>query len=210
MSPELQGKIKSAILLADGTKISSADPLFHFFIAQQEILDGFTQPVVEAVGAIPELLEKSLEKFVFAIEEAEKTSETLCAETKATLSALAMCELDSAHQRIKESVNSSVTSAVGDALQKVGADIAEMERKAKSLANGFRDPKALLLNLVLSSGLVVLLFVFSIGSFMLYQVGTKNLDSANFWHKQYQEQKTALSALPVSVKKQLPGALKVE
>lgn len=210
MDEILKDEIRTGVLLESGMKISVDDSIFTYFIGQKIVLDNFTQPIVSAMQQLPGELEKSLSKIVFAGEEAERTSETLLLETKGALSALAKFETDAAHERLKGSIESNVSELLTTALQRVNSDIAQVERQAKTLANGFRDNKASRLNMVLTIAFVGLMWLFSTGLYLVYSSGSKNLEAANFWHDQFSTQQTALKSLPPAVKKQLPIKLLIE
>lgn len=208
LDAEVIEDIKNQVFASRAIKLSDSDPIFCYFIGQQVVLARFTDPILQAMASIPDALEISLSKILFAVEEVERTSETLCAETKSTLKALAKCELESAHQRINESINHCVSNAVTDCLKSANAEVAALALQLKSLSNGSRDPKALWMNLVMACSVAVLICVFSTGLFLMYQATTKNVDAANYWHGQYKQQEAALSALPPALKSQLPPSLK--
>ncbi|WP_434598690.1 hypothetical protein M1D58_27650 (plasmid) [Pseudomonas sp. R4-76] len=210
MDEALKDKIRSDLLLEHGVKISNDDPIFAYFIGQKLVLDNFTQPIVEAMRALPGELEKSISKIVFAVEESERTSETLLHETKGALSALAKFEVEAAQERLKHNIEDSVAGLLKSALQGVNDEVVQIERQVKTLGKGLRDSKASLLNMILAVAVVALMGLFSVATYMLYVSGTENRDAANYWHGQYQGQQDALKALPSSLKKQLPNKLLIE
>lgn len=210
MDEALKDKVKTGVLLEQGLKISDADPIFTYFIGQKIVLDNFTQPIVDAMRALPGELEKSISKIVFAVEEAERTSETLVHETKGALSALAKFEVEAAQERLKHKIEDSVAGLLKNALQGVNDEVVQIERQVKTLGKGLRDSKASLLNIVLAVAVVGLMGLFSVATYMLYVSGTENRDAASYWHDQYKGQQDALKALPSSLKKQLPNKLLIE
>lgn len=210
MDEALKDKVKTGVLLEQGQKISDEDPIFTYFIGQKIVLDNFTQPIVDAMRALPGELEKSISKIVFAVEEAERTSETLLLETKGALSALAKFEVEAAQDRLKHNIEDNVAGLLKNALQGVNDEVVQIERQVKTLSKGLRDSKASLLNMILAVAVVGLMGLFSTGMYMLYVSGTKNLDAANYWHDQYKGQQDAIKALPATLKKQLPSKLLIE
>lgn len=207
MDEVLEDEIRTEIFLKRGVKINSDDPIFLYFVGHKVVLDKFTQPIVDAMRALPGELEKSISKIVFAVEEVERTSETLLLETKGALSTLAKCEVEAAHERLKHNIEDNVTGQLKNALQRVNDDIVQVERQAKTLSKGLRDSKASLLNMILAVAVVGLMALFSTGMYMLYSVSTKNLEAANYWYDKYQGKQEALLSLPPSLKKQLPNKL---
>jgi predicted Zn-dependent protease with MMP-like domain len=210
MDEVLEDEIRTEIFLQRGVKINSDDPIFLYFVGHKVVLDKFTQPIVDAMRALPGELEKSISKIVFAVEEAERTSETLLLETKGALSALAKCEVEAAQERLKHNIEDNVAGLLKNALQGVNDEVAQIERQVKTLGKGLRDSKASLLNMILAVAVVGLMGLFSVGMYMLYVSGTENRDAANYWHDQYKGQQDALKTLPSSLKKQLPNKLLIE
>ena len=198
---EIFQQIKSDVYLNLGIKLSDQDPIFAMVLANQATMQTFKQPIVSAIESIPEVLEGTLNIIAAAVENAEKTAGTLTAETKALLVALSKVETEAAHQRIREAVESSVDKALGKTLNRVQVDIHEIEGKVKSLGGNFRDKKASLLNLVLAGSLFTLISVFSLGLYVLYDIGMSNRNSAEFWKEKYIEQQDVISSFPPSVKK---------
>ncbi|MCS4315598.1 putative Zn-dependent protease with MMP-like domain [Pseudomonas sp. BIGb0381] len=210
MDEVFKDEIRSRLLLEHGVKLSGDDPIFSYFIGQQVVLDRFTLPIVEAMQRLPGELEKSLSKVVFAVEEAERTAETLMHETKGALSALGKFEVEAAQERLKGSVEASVSELLTTALQRANSDITQVERQAKALSNGLRDTKTSRLNMVLAIALIGLMGLFSIGLFLLYSAGSKNQEAANYWFDRYSGQQEALKSLAPGVKKLLPNKLLAE
>lgn len=198
---ELFQQIKSDVFLRLGIKLSDQDPIFAMVLANQATMQTFSGPIVSAIESIPDVLEGTLNIIATAVEEAEKTAGTLTAETKALLVALSKVEIESAHQRIREAVESSVDKALANSLNRVQADVQAIESKVKSMGANFRDRKASLLNLVLAGALFTLIGVFSLGLYVLYDIGVSNRNSAEFWKGKYSEQQDVISNLPPSVKK---------
>ncbi|WP_055137718.1 hypothetical protein [Pseudomonas corrugata] len=210
MDEALQDEIRTDIFLKYGVKINSDDPIFLYFVGHKVVLDKFTQPIVDAMRALPGELERSLSKVVFAVEEAERTSETLMHETKGALSALAKFEVEAAQERLKHNIEGNVVGFLKSALQGVNDEVVQIERQAKAVSKGLRNSKGSLLNMILAVAVVGLMGLFSVGMYMLYSAGTDNLDAANYWHGQYKGQQDALKSLPLSLKKQLPSKLYIE
>lgn len=205
---ELFQQIKSDVFLRLGIKLSDQDPIFAMVLANQATMQTFSGPIVSAIESIPDVLEGSLNIIATAVEEAEKTAGTLTAETKALLVALSKVEIESAHQRIREAVESSVDKALAKSLNRVHADVQAIESKLKSTGANLRDRKASLLNLVLAGALFTLIGAFSLGLYVLYDIGMSNRNSAEFWKGKYSEQQDVINTLPPSVKKLFGSAAK--
>lgn len=210
MDEELEDEIRTAIYLERGVKINSDDPIFLYFVGHKVVLDRFTQPIVDAMRALPGELEHSISKIVFAVEEVERTSETLLLETKGALSTLAKCEVEAAQARLKHNIEDNVEHLLKNVLQRVNDEIVLVERQVKTLSKGLRDSKASLLNMILAVAVVGLMGLFATGMYMLYSAGMENLDAANYWHDQYKGQQDALKSLPPALKKQMPSKLLIE
>ena len=205
---ELFQQIKSDVFLRLGIKLSDQDPIFAMVLANQATMQTFSGPIVSAIESIPDVLEGSLNIIATAVEEAEKTAGTLTAETKALLVALSKVEIESAHQRIREAVEGSVDKALANSLNRVHADVQAIESKLKSTGANLRDRKASLLNLVLAGALFTLIGAFSLGLYVLYDIGMSNRNSAEFWKGKYSEQQDVINTLPLSVKKLFGSAAK--
>jgi len=205
---ELFQQIKSDVFLRLGIKLSDQDPIFAMVLANQATMQTFSGPIVSAIESIPDVLEGSLNIIATAVEEAERTAGTLTAETKALLVALSKVEIESAHQRIREAVESSVDKALANSLNRVHADVQAIESKLKSTGANLRDRKASLLNLVLAGALFTLIGAFSLGLYVLYDIGMSNRNSAEFWKGKYSEQQDVINTLPPSVKKLFGSAAK--
>ena len=205
---ELFQQIKSDVFLRLNIKLSDQDPIFAMVLANQATMQTFSQPIVSAIESIPDILEGSLNIIATAVEEAEKTAATITAETKALLVALSKVETESAHQRIREAIESSVDKALASSLNRVQADVQAIEGKVKSMGGSFRDKKASVLNLVLAGALFSLIGLFSLGLYVLYDIGMSNRNAAEFWKGKYVEQLNVISNLPPSVKKLFGSTVK--
>ncbi|WP_324729643.1 hypothetical protein [Pseudomonas chlororaphis] len=201
-SDELLQTIRTEILLQFGVKVSELDPMFATVLANKIAMKAFTQPIVSAVESIPGLIEASLEVVASAVEEAEKTADTLVAETKANLFAVSKLELEASHQRIKEAIGTIVESTLAESLGRVQSDFTALQRNVKEVSGQFRGKNAARVNIILSGALVLLLGLFSTGMFALYTVGMENLKDAQAWKALYEEQQSVVRDLPPAIKKQ--------
>ena len=198
---ELFQQIKSDVFLRLGVKLSDQDPIFAMVLANQATMQTFSGPIVSAIESIPEALEGTLNIIATAVEEAEKTAATLSAETKALLVALSKVEIEAAHLRIREAIESSVDKALASSLNRVQVDVLAIEGKVKSMGGNFRDKKASLLNLVLAGALFSLIGLSSLGLYMLYDIGMDNRIAADIYKAKFKEQAHIISTLPPPVKK---------
>jgi hypothetical protein len=196
--------IKAEVLLQQGTKLSTDDPLFSLIIANQEILNNFSAPFTLALKELPGNIEQSLSKIVMAVEEAEKTTDYLMAETKGALNATANFELAAVQQLIKENIEGSV----GGALARAQHEIQALETRIRSLSGSFRDARAVTINIVLSGVVAALLVLFAVGIYVLHGAGMDNRNLAEYWQQQYNKQEKAISSLPLAAQSQFKKALK--
>lgn len=199
---ELLEDIKLDIYKQLGIKVSVEDPLFATVLANKKAMDYFSRPIIEAVESIPSLFESSLEKIAVAVEEAEKTSEQLCAETKSNLYAVCKVELDAAHARLKENLASSVDLLLKESLAGVGDEISSLESRVKSVSANSGLKKAFLTNVILSAALVITVSISSVAVYGLYNAGAANLSDARAWRSLYDSQRQIIDTLPPSVQKQ--------
>jgi len=207
---ELFQQIKSDVFLRLGIKLSDQDPIFAMVLANQATMKTFSDPIVNAIQSIPDILEGSLNIIASAVEDAEKTAATLTAETKGVMVALSKIEVEAAHRRITEAVESSVDEALTNSLGRIQIDVQAIEGRVKSLGSSFRDKRASTLNLILAGGLVMIMGVFSAGLYVLYDVGMNNRDNAEFWKSQYGQQQQVINTLPPTVKKLFGPTIKVD
>lgn len=195
---ELFQEIKTDVFLRLGIKLSDQDPIFAMVMANQAVMKTFSDPIVTAVEGIPEALDGSLNIIASAVEEAEKTAITLMSETKGVMAALSKLEVEAAHNRIIDAVEQSVGTALG----RVKADVSALEVKVKSLGSNFRDTKSMTVNIVLSCVVCLLLTLFSVGIYSIYDAGIESRKSADFWQKEFAKQQKVINTLPPAMKKQ--------
>lgn len=198
---ELFQQIKSDVFLRLGIKLSDQDPIFAMVLANQATMKTFSAPIVSAIESIPDILEGSLNIIANAVEDAEKTAASLTAETKGVMIALSKIEVEAAHRRISDAIESSIDKALTNSLGRIQIDVQSIEGKVKTLGSSFRDKRASTLNMVLAAGLVVVMSVFSAGLYVLYDVGMNNRDNAEFWKDQYGQQQQIINTLPPATKK---------
>lgn len=205
---DLLSEIRAEILLKFGSKVSDSDPMFATVLANKIALKVFTQPIVEAVESIPAVIEASLEVVAAAVEEAEKTADALVAQTKANLFAISKLEMEASHQRIRDSISDIVESTLADSLGRVQGDLANLQRDVKDASGQFSGRSATKVNFILSGALLMLIGLFSAGSFSLYKTGMENRNDAQAWKAIYEDQQKVINSLPPAVKKQfnIPGA----
>lgn len=194
--------IKRDVFMQIGVKISDLDPLFAMVIANQTAMRTFAKPVSDAIESLPGELEKSIEIIAAAVEEAENSANTLIAETKSNMFALAKMEIEGVHQRIGAAIEKSVDEALGTSVARLKTDLGALEGKVKSLSSSYRDKRAMTLCLALATGLVVLMCFFGVGTYMLYKAGSENQKAADFWRDEYSQQQRVINTLPPAFKKQ--------
>jgi hypothetical protein len=172
---------------ARGIKLSRDDPIFEIIFLSRAMQEQFSAPIVEAIENLPALLEKSLEKIVVAVEEAERTSESLQLETKSTIAALAKLELEAAHKNAKATLEACMEGAVSSALSQVKANVEDLERRTKTIATGSHDRRFVVACTALSVLSLTLTVLFSAGLYALYGAGVENRKAADYWYSQYQD-----------------------
>lgn len=185
---ELKEHVKAEVYKRDGIKISSDDPVFAYLTASQVIQDRFAEPILTAIGALPGALAETLERVIAAVEEAERTAESLSSETKGTMAALAKLQVEAAHQGINDRIADSVANGLAVPLEKANAAIALVERKALQATNHSASGKSNVIVMALSISMVVLSVMFSLGLYVLYKQNEESKGAASYWHDLYMQQ----------------------
>ena len=183
MTPALRDSIKQEVLIQQNLKLSDQDPLFAYLIANNKILEGFAQPILDAMELLPAALAQSLEILAEGVEQCEKASQDIAVRTQGALQAIAKMEQTAAHQTLRSNLESSITAMVGDALASVSKELSDVERRVKAVNGGWGSARARFINTCLAVSLVVVVGVSSVVGFALYQSGKEHSAAAAHWYE---------------------------
>lgn len=198
---ELYREIQAEVLQKLGIKISVNDPLFAVVLSNRVAMRSFTKPIVDAVQAIPPVMEASLEIIASAVEEAEKTAAALAADTKSHLFALQKVQLEESSSSLREAIKHVAKESVGIALERSVAEVVALETRLKAVR--VPEPKSASKALYTVAGAILALTIlFGAAGYSLFYTALKNANDARNWQGLYYEQKSKLEKLPLSVKKQ--------
>lgn len=184
MTPALRDQIKTTVMLDQGVKLSDADPLFSYLIANKIVLDDFNVPIMAAISALPEALGESVRIIAEAVESSEKAASDLALQTQGALRAIGKVELESAQRATQAAIQETVATILADALQGAGKQITDLERRAKDVGGGFSRARSLVVTSCLSVALAAMVAISSVGGFALYQWGQEHSKAAAYWHAQ--------------------------
>lgn len=180
----LRDEIKAWLLLKEGIKLSDDDPVFAYLLANQRVLELFSNPILTAIAELPKALEASLQTLALAVEASEKASSDLSVQTQGALRGIAKVELESAHGGLKEAIQGTVERLLTTHLEQANKEVSKLERQMKSLGSVSNRGKSSLVTTCLALSLLVVTCVSSAGGYVLYQAAQENKRAAQYWHDQ--------------------------
>jgi len=200
---EFRDKVKNAVYAEHGLRLADNDPVFSVILANKLFLDETGHSLQRALKDLPRAIEQTILKVVLAVEDSEKTVDSLRSEAKGMLTTLAKIELENAHKQIKESITVNTAEAIGASTKSFQDTIAVADKKIKELSAEMNGKQLLITNLMLGVALAFTIIFSGVGGYYLYQLAQDGKRDSMMFYKLSERQQKAIDTLPAALRKQL-------
>lgn len=202
-SAEFRNSVKNAVYAEHGIRLSDDDPVFAVLLANKLILDEAGRSLQQVLKELPHALETSIYKIVAAVEDSEQTVDSLRSEAKGMLMALTKIELENAHVKVKEVINTSYVDALNEASESFQSTLAAADKKIRSMSSSMNATRLTMTNIMLGIALTFTVMFSCIGGYVLYDFAQESKRDALAFYKLSERQQKAIDTLPVPLRKQV-------
>ena len=189
MTPALRSDIKAEVFKRLNIKLTDDDPIFAYLVANDQVLESFSKPIFDAIEALPGALGESVLAIAGAVEVCEQAATDLIKQTQGELRGIARVEVESAHVAVKEAVTASVNQLLTQSLVTVKNELAEVERRAKSVGSGWASARSQVVTTCLAISLAAVVAVSLVVGFALKHSADEQEKAAAYWHGQAVQKK---------------------